>query len=406
MMTSFWLAIAAMLFVATIFVLVPIIRFKQIHDKSALASDWFLARKIELEKELDAGLFTQDEFNEALKELKLTAKDELIEAKADVQISRQGPLKGSIGIALVVFVLIVSVFYWRQGEYQKLDDWQQTLLKMPTLSQTVLQNLNRQVSPEELRDFALGLRTKLSQKDEPIGWMLLGRTLLAINDLDGAIKAFEKSYDGQPSNVSNTVSYAQALQMKGEEYELKKSLNLLREALTYQPDNEMALLLFGESNMLLERYQQALQVFNLVLKGMAQDDPRQNLVAQRLAFINDKLGLSTGGLSIEVTLAEPLLEKLANFKQLFVFAKVDSMPMPVAVKKIAVTGTSFQLNLSDRDVMLPEFKLSEQEQVNIFARLSLDDNAPAQTGDWQGQITGISPTSTDQITVVINEEVK
>jgi cytochrome c-type biogenesis protein CcmI len=195
-MTSFWLALVAMTLVATFFVLVPVVRFKQVHSKSGLASDWFLARRVELEKELDEGKFTQEEFNEALLELKVTAKDELTDALAENSIHDKSNAINYLIVAAVLLVVVSAGFYAKQGEYDKLEDWQATLLKMPELSQTVLQNLDKQVSTEELQDFALGLRTKLVEKDEPIGWMLLGRTLLAIGDVDGAIQAFEKSYKG------------------------------------------------------------------------------------------------------------------------------------------------------------------------------------------------------------------
>jgi len=420
MITSFWLPALLMLLIACVFVFFPFISYKIKVSKAEQASSWFHAREKELAKEYAAEKYTEQEYQEALTELKLTAKDELTTVQTDNSNSvvDSRVYKPYLFAATACLLIIVSVFYINKGLYQQVDDWQQTLAKMPELSKRVIQNLDSQVSEQELREFALGLRTKLATKEDHIGWMLLGRVLLSLQDVDGAISAFEKSYNMQNNNVSNTVSLAQALQIKGEEFDIKRSLSLLQEALTLKPDNELAIILFGEGNLMLERYDVAKKGFDFALQILDKNDPRIGAIQDRLDFINKNLSMlskssptnlseKTPSIQISVNIPDELKNKMVRFHYLFVFAKTDKMPMPIAVKKLPISTMPTIVTLSDSDMMIPGQKLSDYKTVSVFARLSVDDNAPFELGDWQGKKINIDTSNSEAInTVIINEEYK
>lgn len=415
MMTSFWLIALCMLLVACIFVLIPLMSYQSKVSKSGQTSNWFHAREKELEKEFNLGKYTEQEYQDALTELKLTTKDELT-TQASATSSEElteDPAKPLVSkpyllAAALSLVVVVSGFYASKGLYNQVDDWQQTLLKMPDLSKKVIQNLDSQVSEAELKEFALGLRTKLSSKEDYIGWMLLGRVLMSLQDVDGALSAFEKSYNMERNNVSNTVSFAQALQMKGEEFEIKRSLSLLQEAMVLKPNNELAVILFGEGNFMLERYDVAKQGFDFALQILEKNDPRISAIEQRLQFIDKQLTpLNNAGIKVTVDADSDLKAKLSQFSYLFVFAKTEQMPMPIAVKKLAISDLPVTLTLSDNDMMIPGQKLSDYKTVTVSARLSVDSNAPFEQGDWQGSLVDVITSDLESMnTVIINEEYK
>jgi cytochrome c-type biogenesis protein CcmI len=411
MMTSFWLAAIFMLLVACIFVLVPMFTYQNKVSKSGQTSDWFHAREQELAKEYGLGKYTEQEYKDALTELKLTAKDELTtQANATTDVRENKVIKPYLFTATIGLVVVVIGFYAYKGLYQQVDDWQQTLLKMPELSKKVIENLDSEVSQTQLQEFALGLRTKLSAttSEDYIGWMILGRVLMSLQDVDGALSSFEKSYNLQRSNVSNTVSFAQALQMKGEEFEIKRSLTLLQEAMVFQPDNELAVILFGEGNFMLERFDIAKQGFEFALQILDKQDPRIELIKDRLEFIEQQLTpKNIRSIQVSVSVIPELNSQLEQFSHVFIFAKTDQMPMPIAVKKLPLTTMPINVSLSDNDMMIEGQKLSDYAQVNVFARLSVDENAPFEQGDWQGSLLNISTTGSETInTVIINKEYK
>lgn len=409
-MIELWLGITALTLIGIAFVVVPMIRYQTDETKLAASSDWYKNRQQELEQEFKAGLFSEQEYQKALTELKLTAKDELITAK-----SEQGSAKTKFADRKLVFIAAVSlaivsiVFYLIKGHYRQVDSWHQTMAKLPELSTRIVEQNDQQVTMQELVEFALGLRTKLAEKQDPVGWMLLGRVLMSMNDISGGISAFEKSYELNPRNPSNSLSYAQALQVTGEEWELKRSLSLLQEVMALQPQEPTAVILYGEGNMMLENYDMAKRSFDVAVQMISPEDPRMPAIQSRITFLEQQLNpnLATNdelSLQIQVNVAEPVQAQLSKFKYLFVFAKTGAMPMPIAVKKLAISEFPVTVTLSDADFMLPEQSLADYQEVNLFARLSVDEQAMLSSGEWQGQVNAVSTAEKQLITIVIDKE--
>lgn len=408
-MIELWLAIAALTVLGLLFVLVPLVRYQNHGTKVNASSAWFINRKQELEQEFKSGFYTEDEYQQALTELKLTAKDELVSAKEEVEGTKASLAdKKLVFVAAAILVAVSVSFYVSLGQYEKLEKWQESLAKMPELSKKVIEQGDQQVTVEELNDFALGLRTKLAQKQDPIGWMLLGRVSMSLNDIDAAVLAFEKSNKMNPDNASNNLSYAQALQLKGEDWQIQKSLRLLQQVMSVQPQNELAIILFGEGNMMLENFDLAKRSFEFAKQVLPAEDPRHSAIDSRIEFLSQQLGLtmepSTPGLSIEVQVTDAVRANLKQFKYLFVFAKTGQMPMPIAVKKLPVSEFPVTLRLTDSDIMLPEQKLSDFASVNLTARLSMDEQANLEAGDRQAVIENVSTQESQVINIVISEE--
>ena len=423
-MIELWLAIAALTILGLTFVVVPFVRYQTDETKLAASSDWFTNRKTELEQELQAGLFTQAEYEQALTELKLTAKDELVLAKAEQGEQKPKRLtKKPVLLAALLLVLIAIPFYLVKGHYQAIGSWQTTMKNLPALSTKIVEQNNQQVTMQELTEFALGLRTKLAEEEKPVGWMLLGRVLMSMQDINGAIDAFKKSYDLAPQNISNSLSYAQALQLKGEQWDIQRSITILQGVLTQQPQNDTAVILFGEGNMMLENFDMAQRSFALAIQMISPQDPRAPSIQKRIEFLQQQLGqapaaspeqmseqtanatqTSVPALNIEVQLAEPVAQQLSKFKYLFVFAKTEQMPMPIAVKKLAIGDFPVKVQLTDADLMLPDLSLSKFDSVNVFARLSVDEQAPISSGEWQGNQDKVATTQQQPIIILIDKE--
>lgn len=409
-MIELWLGIIALTLIAVTFVIVPFIRYQTDESKLAASSDWFKNRQQELEQELKAGLYTEQEYQKALTELKLTAKGELIVAKTEAgQAKAKFADKKLVLVAAVLLSVISLVFYLVKGHYRQVESWDQTMQKLPELSSRIVEQNDQQVTMQELVEFALGLRTKLAEKEDPVGWMLLGRVLMSMNDITGGVAAFEKSYKLNPRNPSNSLSYAQALQVTGEEWQLKQSLSLLQEVMALQPQEPAAVILYGEGNMMLENYDMAKRSFDVAIQMIAESDPRMPAIQSRIAFLEQQLNpdmANVGELSlnIEVNLSETVQSQLSKFKYLFVFAKTDQMPMPVAVKKLAISEFPVKVTLSDADLMLPDQSLADYQSVNLFARLSVDEQAMLSSGEWQGQVNAVSTKEQQLINIVIDKE--
>lgn len=382
-MTLFYLLAFLLLTIAALFIVVPFVRFRQLAASNVITADWYQQRQDELATELAAGKFTEQEYQDAVTELKLTTKDELLEKQSEQQ-KTIGLRYHKLKLASVAFVMVMVVAgYYYQGQWQSIDKWQQTLETMPELSRKVLQDSANPVSTQELVDFALGLRTKLAKEQDAIGWMLLGRVLMALSDFDGAIDAFAKSYKMNAANIGNLVSYAQALQAKGEEYELNKSISIIQQAMMLDPENPTAVILFAEGHMLLKDYALAKQAFNQVLPVLEANDPRKAAIEERLAYI--------AGQQVETSSTALILAKvnifyddalnLDAFSHVFVFIRPIGQAMPLVVKKLLLNGPIATVTLAESDVMVQGTDVSTRADLELVVRLSKDGNAPLSQGE-------------------------
>ena len=432
-LTLLFLLLAILLLIATLFLFIPILKFSPT-SKSQITSSWYQSRLEELQKEFALDQLNASEYREAETELKLTAKNELVDLQKNNQNGTESthhyPATNKRGIkwlTLGLFVLVVSVFYWQTGNYRQLAAWQNSISIMPELGRKVLGDASQQVSTKELEDFSLGLRTKLTEKPDPVGWMILGRTLMALNNIDEAVSAFEKSVLLAPESTAYKLDLSQALMQKGGEFELQKAVDILRDILDSQPDNTRALLMFAEAHLIQEKFEIAGQLFTFVKQRLAEDDSRLTAINNRIKYIQQQLQVTDSNIensdkelfsiTINILIEDTLTKDINQFKQLYVFAKTESVAMPIAVRKFAINSQNNGLNrdsfplkvtLSDDNSMLPNLKLSSFDSIHLFARLSVDDDVPYEQGDWQGQVEKVNLQNTidtnTQIELKINEE--
>jgi cytochrome c-type biogenesis protein CcmH len=424
-LSTFWLIAFAMVLLAIVFIVVPFVRFENKQSHKGLKSQWYLSRLKELELEFERGQFTQSQFDAAVTELKQTATDELLHEQSEVTNVSNKLSRPWILSLVVGFVLVSSLAYWQFGHFTKLQDWQDTLHQMPQLSKKVIEGSDTAPTTKELQDFSLALRTRLAKEPNAIGWMLLGRNMMMLNDIDGAIDAFDKSFLLDDKSVSTILSLAQSLQQRGEPGDYSRSIRILRHALNLNPQNLTALILLAEGQLMNEQYQESLTGFRLSQRFIAQDDPRRGAIIQRIAFLESKIGAPgvDGNIDVTSTAANSDAASVENqdenpdanqgqqihaeihvaqnvnldgYQALFVFAKKPGQPMPLAVKKVMLNDSMktqwaalqaqekpLVVTLSEQDVMIASMSLSNQKEVDIFVTLSKDTNAPLENGDIQ-----------------------
>ena len=428
--SMFWTLTILMFAVACLFIVIPFVKFNRAQSAKGLKSDWYKSRLKELEGELQRGQFSQQEFDAAVTELKLTATAELKleQVSGDVagvvsgdvagdkhsapsEASSAGLMRTYLIAAIVIVAAVVFPAYHYYGEQDKLVQWQAALERMPVLTSQVLNDQNATPSDEDLRDFALGLRTKLQHDPKAIGWMLLGRNLQLLGDLNGAIDAFDKSYRMDPNSIGNMVSLATALQQNGEPGDYKRSIRVLNNVLRLDPQNLTALILVAEGQMLDEQFTESLTGFKLVSRVMSPNDNRYQAVQQRIDYLSSNTTAVENAVTIKIDVTISPNVNLNEFKTLFVFAKKPGLPMPLAVKKIPVTkdmftNNTFNITLTESDVMVPSMSLANQPSVELFARLSIDDEAPLQTGDLEATLANLTLPSDDTVVLNIKKEGK
>lgn len=406
-MQYFYAMAVVLILVAVLFVFVPVIRFKTKQSTVVNSAKWFSSRQEELKQELASGQLSQERYEQALVELKVRAAEELSIEEQKFDDSNKSVKKQAWAVSVVLMLISGIAMYSQFGGHSQMQFWEESMTQLPDLAKGIVEQEERNYSPQELTRLALGLRTSLVEKgDDPIGWMLYGRVLLTLQDMQGGIDALDKARALDPDRYEINTSLVQALLSVDDASGWDRALRIVINTLRSYPQDELSLILYSVANMQLDKHMDARNGLITLQSKLSPEDPRNAWVNEQLAVVNGKLAPQTQDqtLDILVTLAPGMENIASDFSYLFVFARTSAMPMPIAVKKIPVQSFPVQLTLSDADGIMPTMKLSTQEKVTLVARLSKDGDAAKSEGELETVLAEVSTAHKGIINLVIAQE--
>jgi cytochrome c-type biogenesis protein CcmI len=373
----------------------------------------------ELHTEQQQGLLSDTDRLQSEVELKLALLDE---------VKTSNSKEASPGIVMLIGALVsVSIgigVYIYSNQIQRIDQWQIAQQQTSEIGQRMLKG-DESLNLQDLQMFALGLRTKLvDTPQDATGWMLLGRVSGALNRVDSAIQAFEKSLQFEPNSVVTLSSYAQALLITGKKEQVLQAKQVLYRILNLEPDNTNAMGVLaivaselGDKSLALENWQR-------LVTFIPQTDPNFLTVNQRILQLKAELSQASQELvqepsalsanetgskrvSVTVNISDNLQAKLPKSGFLFVFAQESTgqVRMPAAVVKMPLGEFPITVELSNDNAMMPNYNLTQLKQAKLVARISLDENVAQSVGEFQGEgIATLSENQMTQETITIDRE--
>lgn len=409
-MTYFWIWAVALIFLALVIVVLPIVwRPNKEQFIERLNTKITQQRFQELEQEKQEGLLTEQQYAEAEHEVKIALG---LEGDADSAVTTAAKNESGLRwshIAIFTLLTAVSVgIYWQSNSIDEIENWLQAKADMPSLGKRVVMEADASITPEELQQFALGLRTKLQgEPGDAVGWLLLGRVLVSVGDVNGGISAFEKSYEIEPKKTGLLISFSQALLLTNDEANVTKARNMLSELLKLSPENTNARGLMAIAATRLGDKELAIKNWRILQGSISPNDPMFNTIQMRINELND-----TGTrLIVNVNITDELRANLPSEGFLFVFAQdADSaMRMPAAVKKIPLSHDTFvtgvEVVLDTSAAMVPNYNLENLNNARLIARISFDEKVDIASGELQGELNvPINKNQTDTHSLIINQE--
>lgn len=419
-MSLFYLGAAISVVIFLLFIIFPWFRKANDDSISTLTNKGLIKQRLtELHTEQQQGLLSDSDRLQSENELKLALLDETKtsqtnEASVGIAISLGALLSLSVGIGVYLY----------SNQIQRVDEWLMAQQQTSELGQRMIRG-DENLNLKDLQTFALGLRTKLvDTPEDATGWMLLGRVSGAINRVDSAIQAFEKSLKFDPNNVGTLSSYAQALLMTGQEQQVLQAKQVLLQILDLEPDNTNAMGVLAIAASELGDKPLALENWKRLVAFIPDTDPNYAAVNQRILKLQTELdqdnqqvaqnqpnltadNLSSTRVSVTINISDELQAKLPENGFLFVFAQESSgqMKMPAAVVKMPLGEFPVVVELSNNNAMTPNYTLSQLQQAKLVARVSIDGNGTESAGDFQGElIVTLSANETTQETITINRE--
>ncbi len=258
-----------------------------------------------------------------------------------------------------------------------------------------------QVGPDVLAMVAKLERHLHDQPNDLAGWLMLGRSYLALERADDAIAAYEHARGLDADNVDVLLGLGEAMSLRDGGDLTPAEAELFERAVTLAPNNPKALL-YGGFAAAARGDQAAARSRWQTLKNMHPPAQIEAMLDERIAELGSAGAEPASGAppsaaspgspeaqaTINLSIAPALKPRLTDTAQLFVFAREPGgQGPPLAAKRLASSAIGTQIHLSSADSMVPGRRLAPGQRVSIVARVSFSGQPLPAAGDLYGELT-------------------
>ena len=388
-MTLFWISTLALIFVGVVFIILPLWKAREQDDEARrdeLNKAFYKDRLAELKEEDAEGLVNNQD--ELITELKQSLLDD-IPAKEKAE---QDNLNARLFIlpSIIIFIVITYGLYFKFGNIDKIEKWQEVSARLPELSKQLMNPEGVSLSDSEMTNLTLALRTKLhNEPKDAMGWFLLGRIGMSNRDIDTSVGAMKKAYALEPTNVDIKLGYAQALMLSGDDAKADQAKKMLKQVLRSDSTNLRALSLLAFSSFERQDYQGAVSAWKAMQMLIGPDDSRYEMLTRSIERAQSKIS-PEANLDKQVPITVNLGSNVTLPSQGVVIVSIhpaDGSPMPVAAARIPLSRFPLKIMMSDDNNMIEQRKLSDMPNFIVRARIDQDGNVSTKDGDWYGEST-------------------
>jgi cytochrome c-type biogenesis protein CcmH len=272
-------------------------------------------------------------------------------------------------------------------------DWHAAMIQKPAATRQVLEMVEK-------------LEQHMKQvPDDLTGWLLLGRSDLALQRVDDAVTAYERAHRLDGNNVEAMLGLGEALSVRAGGNVPPPAIELFERAVALEPDNPKALLYSG-FGAATRGDRGAARTRWLKLKGMHPPAEIDAMLNDRIAELGTAdLGAAPGNApasgapavaaagppaqaSVNIRIAPALKSRLTADAPLFVFAREPGgQGPPLAAKRLTSAALGTLVHLSAADSLIPGRALVAGQKVSITARISFTGQPLPAAGDLYGELT-------------------
>ena len=254
----------------------------------------------------------------------------------------------------------------------------------------------------------LAMVGKLEQhlRDDPndlAGWLMLGRSYLALQRMDDAVNAYDRAHRLNGSSAEAALGLGEAISLRAGGQISPEASALFEDALKLEPNNPKALLYGGfaaatrgDRATARSRWQALKDLHpppqieemldaRIASLGAAEESGTNASPAGTSASVQ---GSAAAQVTVNIHIAPALKSRLKPETPLFVFAREpDSRGPPLAAKRLTSEAIGTQVHLSAADSMVPGRVLVAGKRVSITARVSFSGQPIPSAGDLYGELS-------------------
>jgi len=415
----FWLTITALILIALLIMTMPYWRKQDINiiDNADLNILLYKRRLVELENDFKNDVLDKEQLAAATSELKLQLLSDVPEEPKENSENHTEERKLKITqwsthtiITILVLVPVFSIsLYFQLGN--------------KNIATNNIEAVTKQVAPDVEKMIA-GLAERLkSNPDDARGWMMLGRSYVAMNQYDNALSAYEKAYALAPENADVLTYYAETIGILHNNQLQGRPLELIMKALSINKAHPRALWLAGHAQLQLGNKNKAIKFWQTLLFTLPPKHASAKTVRKFIAQINGQPANQANsqtdmkktaapkstaqGIKVKVRLAEKFKSTVSNDANVFIFARAAKGPkIPLAGVRLGLGDLPVELVLNDDNAMIPGRTISSVAQVIIGARVSKGGGPISKPGDLEGYSLVISSAHPGTLEIIINQIAK
>ncbi|MCP1726826.1 cytochrome c-type biogenesis protein CcmH [Natronospira proteinivora] len=332
----------------------------------------------DLERELEDGDIDNRTYELSRREIEGEASDRQAHAESG-QANRGGKPLSAIAFLILIPVATVGL-YLHVGEPEAIDG----PVAEPSFDQG-----DMAAAVEELE------ARLADQPDDLQGWMMLGRSRVALQQYDRAVEAFRQAVEiAGEDNPQVLANYAEAITLRDPSEMISHAAPLFRHVLEMDPDQPKGLWYSGLIAFEQEQFSQARDHWERLL---AQDPPEdfRRVVEDRVAVARQAMGDDTvsqepsdeGRVLVRIRLADALSDAVSGDDTVFLVARaVEGEGAPLAGVRLPADAVPGEFHLSDEHAMIEGQRLSDHARVELIARVSKSGEATPQSGDLRGSV--------------------
>ena len=394
----FWICAAAMMSLAVVLLLRPLLREERSAGLAQASSNVELLQRLrqELDAELQAGLISKEQFEIARQELERRALDESIDVAVVPRAETRSTRKVVMGVLAALPPAAVAIYFGLGSP--GLIDKKDAAAALPAGHPSS----GAQITLEEAAE---KLAKRLKEKpDDPVGWELLARSFAELHQYAHAATAFEEAAKRNPKDAQLLADYADAAAMANERRFDGKPTDLIARALKIDPKNAKALWLAGTLAYEAKDFRKALGLWKRLIEVVPADSEIAKQIQSDVAELQVMLGekpapvlatakvekpvaIAAGGAQVSgrVELSPSLAAQAKATDTVFVYARpINGPKMPLAIMKATVADLPLQFTLDDSLAMAPMAKISNHQEVMLLARVSRSSGAVHSRAIWKG----------------------
>ncbi|MBS4431730.1 c-type cytochrome biogenesis protein CcmI [Pectobacterium punjabense] len=232
-------------------------------------------------RELNGDVVNERERAQLVEELQHTLLQDIPGGAKAAQrpLSRWVLLPG--GLLLVIVSLGV---FWKTSAVNRVQELQQVVALTPDLMTRALDADAEPLTIEEVARLGLGLRSQLeAQPDNAQDWWMLGRIAGLLSNYDMSVQAFARAFQLDPKNTDLALDYADLLSRSTDPRDSQRGGEMLRELMNSGSTNVRVLSLLAFNAYEAQRYQDAIDAWQTMLKLLPQNDTRRAVIERSVA---------------------------------------------------------------------------------------------------------------------------